>query len=233
MNMNLNHKKQIARITVYIIGMIVLAMGLTLNAQTHLGVAPVMSIPYSLSVIYDKDYGNVTLAVYVIFVLIEILIHLYLKYYKFIIVDVFQIAFSLVFTRFLDLFNAVCPDFQVDLGGTIWGSIPIRITFLGLGIVLTGVGAAMMLNARIIPNPADGLVQAFSDLTGKDIGLVKNCLDAVCVVITCVMSFSLSGSLVGIGIGTLLSLIGVGRVIAIYNRLVLTPLPEKHQNPNA
>ena len=223
MNMNLNHKKQIARITVYIIGMIVLAMGLTLNAQTHLGVAPVMSIPYS----------NVTLAVYVIFVLIEILIHLYLKYYKFIIVDAFQIAFSLVFTRFLDLFNAVCPDFQVDLGGTIWGSIPIRITFLGLGIVLTGVGAAMMLNARIIPNPADGLVQAFSDLTGKDIGLVKNCLDAVCVVITCVMSFSLSGSLVGIGIGTLLSLIGVGRVIAIYNRLVLTPLPEKHQNPNA
>ncbi|ETP72865.1 putative membrane protein [Lachnospiraceae bacterium JC7] len=223
--MNIKSKKNISRITIYCIGMIILAMGLTLNAQTHLGVAPVMSMPYSLSVILGKDYGNVTLIVYVIFVFIEILIHLYLKQHRDIIVDLFQIAFSLVFTRFLNIFKDRCPDFLTDLSGSVWGSMPSRILFLGLGIVLTGVGAAMMLNSRIIPNPADGMVQAFSDLTKKDIGLVKNCLDAVCVSITCVMSFTLSGSLVGIGIGTLLSLIGVGRVIATYNRLVLSPLP--------
>ena len=43
------------------------------------------------------------------------------------------------------------------------------------GIVLTGIGAAMSLNMRVIPNPGDGIVQAIADFVRKPVGITKNC----------------------------------------------------------
>ena len=49
-----------------------------------------------------------------------------------------------------------------------------RFLFLLLAIVLTGVGAAMSLNMRLIPNPGDGIVQAIADTIHKSVGFTKN-----------------------------------------------------------
>ena len=43
------NKKQLIRWFYYIIGMLILAMGLTLNAESSLGSSPIISIPYTLS----------------------------------------------------------------------------------------------------------------------------------------------------------------------------------------
>ena len=58
--------------------------------------------------------------------------------------------------------------------------------FLLLAIVLTGVGAAMSLNMRLIPNPGDGIVQAIADTVHKSVGFTKNCFDlfTICITIT-------------------------------------------------
>jgi uncharacterized membrane protein YczE len=40
--------------------------------------------------------------------------------------------------------------------------IPARIICLIIGIALTGIEAAMNLNARLVPNPGDGIVQAIA-----------------------------------------------------------------------
>lgn len=222
----INKRIMALRVVSYLIGILVLAIGLTLNTNVELGVAPIMSVPYSASKIWHVNYGDATFVVYMVLVAIEVIIHVYLKRYRLIAIDVGQIAFSLVFTRFLNIFKAMIPDFGTDLSGTIWGTMPMRMAFLFLGIVLTGIGAAMMLNARMVPNPADGLVQAVADLIGKDVGFVKNCTDAVCVTITIVMSMVTIHGIVGVGIGTVLSLLGVGRVIAIYNKLVSPAEPK-------
>lgn len=41
----------------------------------------------------------------------------------------------------------------------------------------TGIGAALSLNMRIVPNPGDGIVQAIADCTRKSVGFTKNCVD--------------------------------------------------------
>ena len=41
-------------------------------------------------------------------------------------------------------------------------SLLLRLFVLFLAIVLTGIGAATMLNMNLIPNPGDGIVQAIA-----------------------------------------------------------------------
>lgn len=64
------------RILFYCIGLLVLALGLTLNTKTGLGVSPIISVAYSISEIFDHNFGNMTLALYSIFVLIELVLHM-------------------------------------------------------------------------------------------------------------------------------------------------------------
>ena len=69
------------------------------------------------------------------------------------IMDLLQIPLSLVFTRFLNVFGAWIPDLKTDCAGSFAGTFSGRVFFLIIAIILTGVGAAMSLNMRIIPNP--------------------------------------------------------------------------------
>ena len=67
------------RILFYCIGLLVLALGLTLNTKTGLGVSPIISVAYSISEIFDHNFGNMTLALYSIFVLNELVLHMIRK----------------------------------------------------------------------------------------------------------------------------------------------------------
>ena len=69
-------KKQVFyRILFYAAGLLVLALGLTLNTKTGLGVSPIISVAYSISQIFDHNFGNMTLALYSVFVVIEIILY--------------------------------------------------------------------------------------------------------------------------------------------------------------
>lgn len=214
-------QKKINRGIVYVAGLLLLAMGIILNTKTGLGVSPIISVAYSVSVISGMNLGNMTLILYSIFVLIEMILHTIRRkkgeYVKRLFLDILQIPLSIVFTRFMNLFASFVPEYAKDCAGTFWGGVPARLMLLILAIILTGVGAAMSLNMRIIPNPGDGIVQAIADFTGKSVGFTKNCFDVCNVTITCIVGLIIKGEIIGIGAGTLLSVLGVGRVIAVYN----------------
>jgi uncharacterized membrane protein YczE len=161
-----------------------------------------------------------TFLLYTIFVLAEVIIHLVQKQKKQAVTDCIQVIVSLIFTRFLNVFDLLIPNLgSEEMQRTFAGSIAGRIIFLVVAIICTGVGAALSLNMRIVPNPGDGIVQTIADVTHKDNGFIKNCVDITCVIITCTIGLISSGKIIGIGIGTLMAMIGVGRVIAVFNRL--------------
>lgn len=97
----------------------------------------------------------------------------------------------------------------------------VGLLVLALGISLntkTALGvSAMSLNMRLIPNPGDGIVQALSDLSGKSVGITKNVFDLCNICFTLCGSLLFAGKPIGIGLGTVLSMISVGRVIAAFN----------------
>ncbi len=215
--------KKIFRWGIYLSGMVILALGITLNTKTGLGVSPIITVAYSVSTILGGSLGNIVFVWYCILVLIQMILHSIKKQGKerlhAIILDLCQIPLSVVFTRFMNVFTKRIPQLETDCIGTFAGSMAGRILFLLLAISLTGIGAAMTLDMRIIPNPGDGIVQAVSDFSGRRVGFVKNCIDVVCVTITCLIGYLGAGRVTGIGIGTLLAVLGTGRVIALFQFL--------------
>lgn len=211
-------KKQTAyRALFYILGLLILAMGLTLNTKSGLGVSPIISVSYSVSQIYQLNFGNTTLFLYCLFVVAELILHSAGRKGKLVLMmDLLQIPLSLAFTRFLNLFGGLLPSFSSDS----WQEqFPLRLLVLAMAIICTGVGASLSLSMRLVPNPGDGIVQAIADCIGKPVGFTKNCVDLFNITITITLGLVLAGHLVGVGIGTVLAVIGVGRMIALFQRL--------------
>ena len=63
---------QFKRYASYTVGMILLAIGLTLTAQTHLGTSPLTSVAYVLAEYTHNTFSNMTLLMFTLFVLAQI-----------------------------------------------------------------------------------------------------------------------------------------------------------------
>lgn len=220
-------RKKFLRIFCYLLGLVILAAGITLNTKTTLGVSPIVSVAYCVSEISGWNFGDTTFLWYTVFVLIEVILHLIQKsgdWQKKIAADLLQIVISLIFTRFMNLFTALIPIFETAYPSSFAGSFVGRFLLLLLAIVLTGVGAAMSLFMRIVPNPGDGLVQTISDFFGLKTGLSKNIVDFSCVMLSLVLSILTLHRIVGIGVGTVAAMLGIGRVVAIFETCCGEPL---------
>lgn len=202
--------KRTRRFIVYAIGMLVLALGLTLNTKADLGVSPIISVPYSISQITGYNFGDLTFVVYALFVVVQIVIHLNLKKNKKIMSDLLQLPLSLIFTRLLNIFSTYIPTSQ-NLG--------MRFIVLAFAIICTGVGAAMSLSMQLVPNPGDGIVQALAERFNKSVGLTKNLFDCFNLCITLCISIFIAHQIVGVGMGTVIAVLGVGRVIALFHHI--------------
>ena len=202
--------KKRLQILVYVVGMFILAIGLTLNTKANLGVSPIISVPYSISQITGLNFGDLTFVVYAIFVVVQIIIHIRLKNHKRIVSDILQLPLSLIFTRLLNIFSTYIPTAQ-NLG--------IRFIVLTLAIICTGVGAAMSLSMQLVPNPGDGIVQSLAEGFNKSVGLTKNLFDCFNLCITLCISIFIAHQIVGVGIGTVNAVLGVGRVIALFHHI--------------
>ena len=194
-------EQTIARWGFYLLGMVLLALGLTLNTKTGLGASAIVSVPFTVSQATGWNFGNLTLVVYCLFVGAEFL----LKGKKRQWIDLLQIPLSIVFTRFMNLFAGIIPYEN--------GNLPADIALLVVAILFTGVGAAMTVAMRLIPNPGDGIVGTIAQISGKELGFCKNCFDLGCVSLSLV---------IGLCFGNVL--LGVGRAIAGFNYLCKRPL---------
>lgn len=198
------------RLLIYFVGLFILALGLTLNTKANLGVSPIISVPYSISQITGLNFGDLTFIEYALFVFVEIMIHFSEKNKKKIVADLLQLPLSLVFTRFLNIFSACIPTSNKFL---------VQLLILALAIICTGVGAAMSLSMQFVPNPGDGIVRALAGKFNKSVGLTKNIFDCICVCMTICISLIFAHTILGIGIGTVIAVLGVGRVIALFHHM--------------
>lgn len=198
-------EKQLQRSAIYFTGMIFLSLGIALNTQTGLGVSPPLSIAFVIADLTNISIGDITLVIYCLFVFGEFI----LLRRNFHLSNILQIPFSIVFTRLINFYN-----YYLQLHSD---SLLKNFCILLIAIILTGTGAAMMISMRLIPNPGDGLVLAISDTTHHSLGFTKNIFDIANVAIAAIVGFLFHTPFCGIGIGTLLSMFGIGRTVSIFN----------------
>ena len=179
----------------YLVGLACLATGMTINTKTGLGAAAAMSLPFTIAQLTNISLGDVTLGTYVIFIGLELVIHTMLERKRGIpttkirwLKDLAQFLVAIGVTRVINIISVLIPPLGEGLAGPFWDSIPVRILVLVFGVTITGVGAAITLNMRMVPNPVDGLVHAIADAWGKTVGFTKNCFDVVNVIISVALS---------------------------------------------
>lgn len=222
MNDRKKRKAAALRLGLYLLGMLILSVSLTLSTKATLGVSSIISVANCVSVLTGFSIGDTTLAWFGILIAIQIVLHCVKKapgWKRTLVLDVLQLPLSIVFTRFMNLFAGRIPVFAEAYAGSFWGGVGGRLIVQMLSIVLTGIGAALTLDMRLIPNPGDGIVQAVADFFGRTTGAAKNLTDLVCVSLAAVIALCFSGRTIGIGLGTVLAALCTGRVLALFNRI--------------
>lgn len=208
---DINRKQMAFRLLIYAAGLIILACGITMNTKTGMGVSPIISVPYSISEIWGLNFGNMTFIVYTIFVIIQAVLM------RRITLDlILQLPLSLAFTRFLNLFDMILPE----SGSYIWE----KLLMLAVAISLTGIGIIMSVRTDFVPNPGDGIVNEIAVVIKKSMGFTKNCFDLLNLCISCSVGMIFAGHLIGIGLGTVLTMLLTGRAVALFSFIFLKPM---------
>ena len=115
-------------------------------------------------------------------------------------------------SAFLEWFGALF-DLRFE---SLWQNLLL----LALATVCIGAGAAMMVAMHMVPNPPDGVIYAVHLVTGRDMGLLKNLLDLLCVAIAAAVDLVFTGHLTSVGLGTVVVMVLTGRVGFVFNRLL-------------
>lgn len=187
----------------YSLGMATLALGIVLNTKSRLGMAPILSGMFCLSEIYSLNFSALTLAYYILLVAVQFI----LRGRDYRLSDLLQVPVSIVFTQLMNVFSnflTLDPRFM-------WQKLLIAAA----AVIATGVGITLALNMRLVPNPGDGIVQAISDRSGLSLGTSKNLFDGGSALLAIILSLALSGRIIGLGIGTVINVVCIGRVVAL------------------
>ena len=196
------------RILLFLLGNIILALGITLNTKTQLGVSTIISVPYCLAQLTGINLGILIFGFYIVHILLQwILLGKDFDRWQ-----CLQIITSLVVSSIVSWLDGILPLAQ---------QLPGQLCMLFIAVVLTGVGAALSVGMQLIPNPADAIAAVVGKKLHKDFGFGKNVFDFTCVLLTIAMGLLGGGRIIGIGLGTLCSMLFTGRVIALCTAPVL------------
>lgn len=204
----MKEKHFVQRYAVFVLGLAVNSFGIALMTKSALGTSQISSIPYVLSLRFDQlSFGTATFLMNMVFVAIELLL---LKK-EFHPVQFLQIPLTLIFSVVIDVSMAA-----------LWWYVPENLLMqaagLLLGCVILAVGLAVELAPNVIVVPGEGIVRAIAQVRGQEFGHVKVYFDVTLVAIALAMSFLFFHGLRGLGAGTIVSALLVGRIVSFTNR---------------
>jgi len=206
----------VKRVVLYTFGLFIAAFGVVFAVNSELGVSPVSSFPYVISLIIEVDLGIVVTAALLFYILLQAII--LRKDFK--IINLTQILFSMMFGYFVDLGRVILGDFRFPTYFGQLGMLAISITLLSTGILC-------FMKAKLVPLPAEGLVNTIAEkLPNGKFHRVKMVMDSTLVLLGIVFALVFLGYLRGIREGTLVSAVLIGKLMPYISK-VLDPLLAK------
>lgn len=200
--------KTLNRVLIYFLGLIILCVGVVLNTKTNLGVAAINAIPYVVSKSTSFSLGSCVFVLYLVFVAMQFLINKKVDF-----LTVLQLPVSLLFGRMVDIVNIHILKFEAQ-------SIFSGLVMLIIAILLVSLGTTLVVSQNLVPNAPDGMVNALGNLFDKPFGYIKVRFDIICVGLALIVSYLMTGRIVGIGLGTLVSMLMTGNVCSFFKKLL-------------
>ena len=200
-------KTYLPRYLWFLVGVLINSFGVALITRAALGTSPISSLPYVLSFRFPVTLGQFTFAMNLFFILGQVL----LLRRDFQPIQLLQVAVNAVFSAFIDVSMGLLSWLEIS-------SLPMAVLVLALGCAVLAFGISVEVAPRVLMVPGEGIVQAIAAVTGWRFGNVKVGFDAALVSTALVLSLLFFHRLQGLGAGTILSALAVGRFVNLYNR---------------
>ena len=191
--------EKLKRYLIFLVGLFVNSLGVSLITKANLGTSPISSIPYVLSLNFPFTLGNFTIFFSIFLIVLQLII--LRKNFK--LEHILQIPVSIIFGYFIDitmiLFFWVNPEAYI-----------MKIVYLLIGCLILGVGVYMEVLADVVMLPGESFVRAIVLTWKTNFGTTKICFDVSMSVIAAVLSFVFAGRLAGVREGTVIAALLVG-----------------------
>lgn len=198
---------KLKRYLLFLAGLFVNALGVSLVTKASLGTSPISSIPYVLSLNYPLTLGNFT----IIFSIFLILLQLLILRKNFKIENVLQIPVSIAFGYFIDL--TMYMFFWVDPQNYV-----VKLISLLAGCVVLGFGVYMEVLADVVMLPGESFVRAIVQTWNTNFGTSKIIFDSSMTIMAGVLSVLFFGKLNGVREGTIMAALLVGFIARLFGK---------------
>lgn len=202
-------KQELAKRYLFVAGLFVNSLGISLITKAEMGTSPISSIPYTLSIGFAPSLGMFTLFYSLLLICLQLVIlrSRFPKEYW------LQIPVSLGFSCFIDLTMGML-DF-LNPQGYLW-----QLVSLLIGCVVLGVGVFMEMAANVVMLPGECTVQAISSTLHTDFGKSKVAVDMTMALVAAVLGLVMYQELAGVREGTFISALLVGFLARTFQRLI-------------
>lgn len=198
--------KMSLRYLLFFIGVLINSFGVALITKAALGTSPISSVPYVLDLQFTPTLGEFTFVYNLIFIALQPIL-LRRQYHP---IQLLQIVVNLVFSWFIDVSMNLLGWLEPE-------GIVFELLVLVLGCAVLGFGISVEVAPDVLRVPGEGLVGALAQVTKIRFGTVKVGFDVTLVAIAVVLSFLFFGRLNGLGLGTVISALIVGRFVNLFN----------------
>ena len=212
----------------FVIGVMINSFGVALITKAALGTSPISSVPYVLSLKFTPTLGEFTFVMNLAFIALQPI--LLRRDYK--PIQLLQVFVNLLFSWFIDASMNLLGWFEPQ-------NIVVELIALLLGCAVLGFGISVEVAPDVLRVPGEGLVGALAQVTKIRFGSVKVAFDVTLVAISLTLSLIFFHGLNGLGLGTVISALIVGRFVNLFNARLpliariagLAQMPETVQMP--
>ena len=204
------HKRRLAlRYLFFALGVAINSFGIAVITKAALGTSPISSVAYVLDLAFPPTLGEFTFVINLVFIGIQIA----LLRRDFQPVQFLQIMVNVVFSALIDVSMAALGTFEPT-------GLAAQLAALLIGCTILAFGIAVEVAPNVIVVPGEGAVRAISSVSAKPFGSCKVAFDVTLVAIALVLSLAFFRGIQGLGIGTVVSALLVGRIVNLFNRFV-------------
>ena len=204
----MQEKATLKRYGIFLVGVLICAMGIAFLSRSALGTSPLSSVSFVLYLATDVSAGLYTFACNMLFLAVDVILTRRFGWMQWL-----QIPATFVFSLCIDLWLAVIPT-QLN------GPLSLKVLYLILGCPIMALGITLEVLANVTILPGEGIVKTLSAKGGWEFGNVKVAFDCTLTAIASVIAFITFGRLNGVGIGTLVSALAVGQLVKLYSRCI-------------
>ena len=201
-------ERKLLRILCFVAGILINSFGIAFITKAALGTSPISSLPYVLSQRFTLTLGQFTFIMNTGFIVAQIVL-LGREFEK---RQILQIGVNIVFSWFIDVSMKILQGFVPEEGAA-------QLLSLFIGCVILAFGISMEVAPNVLLVPGEGIVKALSKVCQKRFGTVKVIFDSSLISISFVLSFLFFHRLNGLGAGTVISALVVGKMDNICNHL--------------